>query len=66
MANLNFDDGILIAAATLVNTHDQPGMAADIIKEIGLEAHDCTNLDEFDKKHLRKINLERGMQLKGL
>lgn len=66
MANLSFDDGILIAAATLMETHDQPGMAADIIKAIGLAEYDCSHLDEFDKKQLRKINIERGMRLKGL
>lgn len=61
-----FEIGVLFAAATLVDDHDQPGMAADIISAAGLQDCDCSKLDDMDKVNLRKINEERGMQLQGL
>ena len=62
----SFDDGVIIAAAALVRAHDQPTMAADILRECGLTEHDCSHLEEFDKADLRKINRGEGLALKGL
>jgi len=57
-----------MAASVLVATHDQPGMAADIIKELGLNDADCSDLDDFDKANLEKVNGQRGAwpRLRGL
>lgn len=50
---------VFYAAALLVFLHDQPGMAADILKEAGLETWDCSDMDEFEKSKLRIINKEK-------
>lgn len=55
-----WEKGVLMAASMLVAAHDQPGMAADVINELGLSNADCSCLDEYDKVNLRKINRERG------
>jgi len=41
-------------------------MAATIIREAGLGQADCSGLDDFDKNHLRKIQGESGIALRGL
>lgn len=56
----------MFAAASLHRLHDQPGMAADVIREAGLCELDCSAMDEFEKEPLRVINKERGMKLTGL
>jgi len=63
-----FEQGILMAASALVSLHDQPGMAADIVSEFGLHEADCSQLDEYDKRNLRKIQgLKHGtIKLRGL
>ncbi len=66
MSKLTFEIGVLFAAATLNRNHDQPGMAAEIIKEAGLEKYNCKSLEDMEKVELRKINVERGMHLQGL
>ncbi len=43
-----------------------PTMAATIIREAGLGQADCSGLDDFDKNHLRKIQGESGIALRGL
>ena len=66
MRRLSFEIGIMFAAASLNRNHDQPGMAAEIIIDAGLERYNCKNLDDMEKEELRKINGERGIQLRGL
>lgn len=57
-----------MAASVLVSLHDQPGMAADIVREFGLHEADCSKLDNFDKQNLRQIQgLKNGaIKLRGL
>lgn len=63
-----FEQGVLMAASVLVSLHDQPGMAADIVREFGLHEADCSKLDNFDKQSLRRIQgLKQGIiKLRGL
>lgn len=61
-----FIDGVFYAVALLTRLHDEPGMAADILKEAGMETVNCIDFDEFEKKQLRIINNEHGMGLTGL
>lgn len=63
-----FEQGVLMAASVLVSLHDQPGMAADIVREFGLQEADCSKLDNFDKQNLRQIQgLKNGViKLRGL
>jgi hypothetical protein len=61
-----FSEGVLYAAALFNRLNDQPHMCAELLKEAGLDIWDCTDLDEFEKEHLRIINKEKGMDLKGL
>lgn len=61
-----FANGILTAAAILQSIHDQPNMAASLLRETCLNFYNCSELDDFDKEHLRKINKETDMHLTGL
>ena len=53
-------------AGLLTRCHDEPSMAADILKEMGLSEYDCSNLDEYDKEPLREVAQVHGMRLRGL
>lgn len=67
MARLTkFQHGIFYAAAMVVRLHDEPRVAADVLKEAGLSNSNCSELDEYDKEILRVINQETGMSLTGL
>ncbi len=63
-----WERGALMFASVLVACHDQPGMAADVLHELGLAQADCKGLDTYDKRNLRKLQGERGgmIQLRGL
>lgn len=61
-----FFEGAIYAACLLVRLHDQPGMAADVLKEAGLRTCDCSDCEEFEKEMLRVINREKDMELRGL
>jgi hypothetical protein len=61
-----FMDGVFYAVALLVRLHDEPGMAADILKESDMETVNCTDFDEFEKEQLRIINNEHSIKLIGL
>lgn len=58
--------GALMAVSIFIALHDQPGMAADVLNELGLAAADCSHLDDYDKQNLKKIQGERGVSLRGL
>ena len=63
-----YKDGALKAMSFLMQTHDQPVMAADVLNAMGLEDADCSALDEYDKKYLQKVQGELGgrINLRGL
>ena len=64
-----WERGVLMAASTLIAQHDQPGMAADLLLDLGCAHVDCKELDDFDKVNLKQVNGMRGsktVKLKGL
>lgn len=61
-----FSHGVLYAAAEVQRLHDEPQVAADLLKSAGLAQVDCCSLDEYDKESLREVNKIRGMGLTGL
>ncbi|HBN7797521.1 TPA: hypothetical protein NOE63_006672 [Pseudomonas aeruginosa] len=66
MALTKFDHGVLYAAAQVVRLHDEPQVAADVLKQAGLGQADCSKLDEYDKESLRAVNTIPGIGLTGL
>lgn len=60
------EQGALMAVSILISIHDQPSMAADVVNELGLAHADCSQLDDFDKQNLKKIQGERGVRLHGI
>lgn len=61
-----FEAGIIIAAANIVHLHDEPGIAADVLKDAKLSSFNAANYSEYDKEAFRKINQEHGMNITGL
>ncbi len=61
-----FFEGFLYAAVLIARRHQAPAMAAEIIKEVGIETWDCSDLGELEKETLRLVNNENGMRLRGL
>lgn len=57
-----FQHGYVIACANLVNLHDQPGMAADMLRELGVSWDDVrgADLSKYDMAALCKIKIESG------
>lgn len=66
MAFTEFEHGVLYAAAQIVRLHDEPQVAADVLKQAGLAQADCSKLDDYDKESFREINAIPGMALTGL
>lgn len=54
-ADKAFKFGYTLACCTLTNLHDQPGMAKDVLRDIGLTRSEVKemNLSEYDPKALR-------------
>lgn len=52
-----FDVGYTLAVSNLINLHDQPGMAADVIvqSDITLRKIEAMGLTDYDLKPLRKM-----------
>ncbi len=66
MALTKFEHGVLYAAAQVIRLHDEPQVAADVLKQAGLEQVNCSDLDDYDKESLREVNKIYGMRLSGL
>lgn len=64
MNSLTFEAGVLFAAARLVDLHDQPGMAADILIEAGMQNCDCKDLDDCEREPLKLVQGERGGRIR--
>lgn len=62
----DFEKGILTACAIIQATHDDPTVAADVIRESGLQDADCSGLDDFDKEYLKIIQEQERLNLTGL
>ncbi|MVF24221.1 hypothetical protein EVC37_21820 [Methylocaldum sp. BRCS4] len=63
-----FNQGVLMAVSLIVATHDLPTVAADVLNEMGLYNADCTELSDFDKENLRRVQgeLHGKIRLRGL
>ncbi len=48
MALTKFEHGVLYAVAQVVRLHDEPQVAADVLKQAGLAQADCSKLDDYD------------------
>lgn len=66
MSMTQFEEGVLYAASIVIAMHDEPTMAATILREAGLANADCNDLDDYDKASLRKLREEPGIALRGL
>ena len=64
--NNDFIDGVLFAVAAVVNCHDLPVVAADILRAADLEGADCSRMDFLEKRALYIVNQEPGINLQGL
>jgi len=64
----DFTHGVLLSVSVLMACHDAPVEAATILKEMGMATADCSELDAYDKRNLRKVQGEIGgmIRLKGL
>lgn len=56
--------GVLTAVSVMLACHDQPVIAADILHEMGMASADCSELEEHDKRNLRRVRGERGGRIK--
>jgi hypothetical protein len=61
-----FEEGVLMAAAALMRSADEPVYAADILKEFALDDANCAGFDDMDKDELRRIRDSEGLRLRGL
>jgi hypothetical protein len=61
-----FEQGVFYAASIVVEVHDEPTIAVTIIQNAGYANYDVSELDESDRKQLRIVNQETGINLKGL
>jgi hypothetical protein len=59
-----FEQGVLYVAELIVQLRDEPVIAACIIREAGLADADISELDDFDKRNLAKLNGERGINFR--
>lgn len=63
-----FERGVLLAVSVLLATHEQLVAAADVLNELGLCEADCSDLSDYDKGNLRKVQgeLHGKIRLRGL
>lgn len=61
-----FQEGVLYAAGLIVTMHNKPTIAASIIIEAGLANADISQLDDYDKSQLKKLNGEKGINFRGV
>jgi hypothetical protein len=59
-----FNTGYLLACCNIVNLHDQPGIAYDVLAEAGITRADVKAMDlcEYDAEALKIIRKERPTQ----
>ncbi|ELO1556381.1 hypothetical protein [Aeromonas hydrophila] len=61
-----WQQGVMYAVAQLMAVADQPVDAKEILKGAGLLDADCSELDDFERKWLRKLRDCEGVPLTGL
>ena len=62
MSDFHIMKGYVIACCELVNMHDMPEVAADLLMDMGITESEIKmmGLDEVDLDHLREIRAARG------
>ena len=66
MFTKDFQEGVLFAVAMIIETHDQPVIAANVLRAAAMENADCSLMDDMEKENIKAVNLERGINLNGL
>ncbi|WP_313384805.1 hypothetical protein [Pantoea sp.] len=51
-----FERGVFYAAYLICELHDEPTVAADVIREAGLETSDISVLDDCEREALLPLN----------
>ncbi len=51
-----FEEGVFYSAAIIVDLHDETVVACDLLREAGLFNSDISELDDYEKKALKKLN----------
>ena len=59
-----FERGVFYAAYLICELHDQPTIAADVIREANLDGCKITELDDCEYHVLRKLNSSEGLELR--
>lgn len=54
-----FEMGALVAISLLIELYDQPTIAANLLKEMGLSDADLSNLEPQDRKNIERIHNEK-------
>jgi hypothetical protein len=58
-----FERGIFYAAYLICELHDNPTIAADVIREAGLETSDISELDDCERDALLPLNESEKLSL---
>ena len=61
-----FELGALIAVSLIVGLHDEPGIAADVARELQLSGINISELAEYDIANLKAVHRTRGVKFKGV
>ena len=65
MEKLNeFERGVFYAAYLICELHDEPGVAADVIREANLDGSGIKCLDATEKKVLLRLNKTDSLSLR--
>lgn len=58
-----FERGVFYAAFLICELHDEPGIAADVIREANLDLSNIKSLDSSEKKTLLRLNKTEHLSL---
>jgi len=59
-----WEQSVLMAVSILIATHDQVVAGAEVLRELGLSKADCSQLDDYDKLNLAKLQGELDGQIR--
>ena len=57
------EQGVLVGAAFIATDHGEPGLAADMLRCLGMNSLNISGIDQYDKDRLRCLAGERGIDL---
>ncbi|MDI6976534.1 hypothetical protein [Serratia sp. Se-RSBMAAmG] len=61
-----FERGVFYAAYLICELHDEPGIAADVIREANLDGTNIKALDRIEKKVLMSLNKTEHLSLRNV